>query len=131
MLADRKRRAGGREVDVSRRYTHRRCAGSGIDLGVTGLLDDDVRGRVTRLYPREANESAVVVTAGDRQSRVAEASPEESAEGVGAPPVGTRATVGRIAGMHAAVSWIEERDARTGYTRALDDRTVRRRARDT
>ena len=99
---------------------------------MTGLLDDDVRGRGSRLHPREANEIAVVGTTGDRQSRVSESRAGESAEGVGTPAFGTRTTdFGRIAGVHAAMLGTEERDTRTGYTCALDDRTVRRRPRDT
>ena len=45
VLADRERRAGGREVDVSRRHPHRASSGDGIHLGVARLLDDDVRRR--------------------------------------------------------------------------------------
>ena len=80
VLADRKRRVGGREVDVGRRHAHRRRPGSGIDLRMTGLLDDDVRGRVARLHPREANEIAVasrqvIVSRGSR-SRAPESRPK-------------------------------------------------------
>jgi hypothetical protein len=88
---------------------------------MTGLLDNDVRCRVARLHPREANEIAGVTT-GDCQARVAESCAGESAEGVGTPPFGTRTTdVGRIAGVDAAMSGIEERDTRTRHTGTLDD----------